>query len=277
MPRQVASCRRAEHPQKPSIMAKYQSYVICTSPRSGSTLLCKLLAATGISGNPNSYFHNPSIADWTRSLDLAPDQDTAERDVLRAVFGAVRARGTDDTGIFGLRVQRKSFDFLIQKMNVLHPGLNSDAERFQAAFGNTLFIHLTRSNKLEQAISLVKATQTGLWHKAPDGTELERASSPKEPVYDADEIALHLANLTALDEDWKTWFANETIDPFQLSYDMLSADPAGELARILEALGLDTAAANGIRPGVAKLADLTSRDWQDRFLAENGNNSGLQS
>ncbi|HBF29284.1 Stf0 family sulfotransferase, partial [Rhizobium sp.] len=31
-------------------MAKFSSYVICTSPRSGSTLLCKLLAATGISG-----------------------------------------------------------------------------------------------------------------------------------------------------------------------------------------------------------------------------------
>jgi LPS sulfotransferase NodH len=29
-------------------MAKYDSYVICTSPRSGGTLLCKLLAAVGV-------------------------------------------------------------------------------------------------------------------------------------------------------------------------------------------------------------------------------------
>lgn len=212
-----------------------------------------------------------------RSVDVSLDQNAAERDVLEAIFDAVRARGTNHTGLFGLRVQRKSFDFLIQKMNVLHPGLNNDAERFEAAFGNTLFIHLTRSNKLEQAISLVKATQTGLWHKAPDGTELERASSPKEPVYDAAEIALHLANLTALDEDWKTWFANEKIAPFYLGYNALSANPAGELARTLEALELDPAAAQGVSPGVAKLADSTSRDWQERFLAENGNGAGLQS
>lgn len=276
MGRQIASFRRAVHPRKLSIMAKYQSYVICTSPRSGSTLLCKLLAATGISGNPNSYFHNPSIEDWMRSLDVSLDQNTAERDVLGAIFDAVRARGTNHTGLFGLRVQRKSFDFLMQKMTILHPGLNNDAERFEAAFGNTLFIHLTRSNKLEQAISLVKATQTGLWHKAPDGTELERASSPKEPVYDAAEIALHLANLTALDEDWKNWFANEKIDPFHLSYDALSAHPAEALARILEALELDSAAAEGISPGVAKLADSTSRDWQERFLAENEDDAALQ-
>ncbi|MBT6203829.1 MAG: sulfotransferase, partial [Rhodospirillaceae bacterium] len=44
-------------------MARYQSYVICTSPRSGSTLLCSLLAATGLAGNPCSHFHDPSISE----------------------------------------------------------------------------------------------------------------------------------------------------------------------------------------------------------------------
>ena len=43
-------------------MAKYESYVLCTSPRSGSTLLCKLLAATGVAGNPDSYFHRPAVS-----------------------------------------------------------------------------------------------------------------------------------------------------------------------------------------------------------------------
>ncbi|MEM1201062.1 MAG: Stf0 family sulfotransferase, partial [Pseudomonadota bacterium] len=33
-------------------MAGFDAYVICTSPRSGSTLLCKLLAPTGIAGKP---------------------------------------------------------------------------------------------------------------------------------------------------------------------------------------------------------------------------------
>jgi trehalose 2-sulfotransferase len=239
-------------------------------------LLCKLLAATGKSGNPESYFHNPSISDWLINLGLTPKHPAAERELLTAVVDAARARGTGNTGMFGLRVQRKSFDYLIRKMGVLHPGLSSDVERFQAAFGNTLFIHLTRGNKLAQAISFVKATQTGLWHMAPDGTELERRSAPKQLVYDADEIACRLVEMTALDTGWEDWFASEKINRLRVTYDELSADPQGVLATILDRLGLDRQAAKGINPAVAKLADATSRRWTQRFLAETGDGSGLR-
>ena len=248
-------------------MANFQSYVICTSPRSGSTLLCKLLAATGKAGNPESYFHGPSISDWLSDFDLTPKASSSERDVLNGIFDAARKRGTGNSGIFGLRLQRKSFDFLKRQMTILYPAFASDHERFQAAFGETLFIHLTRSNKLEQAISFVKATQVGLWHLAPDGTELERLSAPREPVYDADEIARNLVELTAQDNDWENWFARENIEPLRVTYDELSADYTEVLVRILDQLGLDREAAKGISPAITKLADATNQDWKERFLA----------
>ncbi|HUS54703.1 MAG TPA: Stf0 family sulfotransferase, partial [Thermohalobaculum sp.] len=84
-------------------MAKYDSYVICTSPRSGSTLLCKLLAATGVTGNPESYFHRPSISDWLGYFDLAPEVAVLERDVLDATFQAAIAEGSPETGNLTLR------------------------------------------------------------------------------------------------------------------------------------------------------------------------------
>jgi LPS sulfotransferase NodH len=31
-------------------------YLVCATPRSGSTLLCEALATTGIAGNPKEYF-----------------------------------------------------------------------------------------------------------------------------------------------------------------------------------------------------------------------------
>jgi LPS sulfotransferase NodH len=233
-------------------------------------LLCKLLAATGVAGKPASYFHNPSIVDWLKSFDLPPESTGTLRDVLGSIFDAARARGAAKTGLFGLRLQRKSFDFVIRQMDVLHPDLPNDRTRFKAAFGCTLFIHLTRRNKLDQAISYVKATQSGLWHIAPDGTEIERISAPKEPVYDASEIAHHLAALTALDSDWEDWFARENIRPLRITYDALAADPAAILAQILDQLGLDPAAAMGATPAVARLADATNRNWADRFRAEIG-------
>jgi LPS sulfotransferase NodH len=49
-------------------MAKFDSYVICTSPRSGSTLLCKMLTSTGAAGKPDSYFFGTSLEEWLDDL-----------------------------------------------------------------------------------------------------------------------------------------------------------------------------------------------------------------
>ncbi len=158
----------------------------------------------------------------------------------------------------------------MRQLAVLHPGCSSDQERIRSAFGPTLFIYLARRNKLEQAISFVKATQTGLWHAAPDGTELERLSAPREPRYDADAIARQLARATAQDEEWQAWFAEEAIEPLLVGYEALSADPGGVLDRILRRLEVDSPAAAALRPPVAKLADATNRAWAERFRAERG-------
>lgn len=249
-------------------MLRYQSYIICTSPRSGSTLLCKLLAATGKSGNPDSHFHTPSISTWLTSYELSRMDFSSDQDAVSAVFQAACKRGTGISEVFGLRMQRGSFDFFIRQAGVLYPEARNDLERIQAVFGTTLLVHLTRQNKLDQAISRVKAIQTGLWHRAADGTELERLSAPEDPVYDADQIAQHLAELTALDEEWNDWFAKENLMPLRISYDALSSNPEMVLAQVLEELGLDGELARGVSPAVSKLADATNKTWSQRFLAE---------
>jgi LPS sulfotransferase NodH len=251
-------------------MTHHDAYVICTSPRSGSTLLCKLLTATGVAGRPGSYFHRPSIQDWLAYFNLSPGATSTEREVLEAIFRAAIAKGRGDTGMFGLRLQRHSFDFFAGKLAVLHPTPQGDAARLQAAFGRTLFIHLTRLDKVGQAVSYVKAQQTGLWHKAPDGTELERLSPPAPPCYDAARLRDCLGQMTEADRAWEDWFARERIAPLRLTYEALSADPPGALRQVLEALGADRKAADGIVPGVARLADATSREWTTRLRAEIG-------
>ena len=154
------------------------------------------------------------------------------------------------------------------QLSILYPDCSSDSELIETAFANTLFIHLTRTDKLAQAISFVKATQTGLWHATHDGVELERLSEPKEPVYDENAIESQLAKLKALDGDWESWFAREGIEPLCITYENLSTDPTVELARILGQLGLDSKLACGLRPDVAKLADATNQRWMDRYRSE---------
>ena len=155
-----------------------QSYVICTTPRSGSTLLCELLAATGVAGRPGSHFHVPSLEGWLEDYGLNERRFSSRREALRTVLIAARTRGTGDTGVFGLRMQRGSLGYFLQQLDALHPDLTSDVERIGAAFGLTVFVHLSRPDRLGQAISRVRAEQTGLWHRRADGTELERLAPP---------------------------------------------------------------------------------------------------
>ncbi|MCA0872656.1 Stf0 sulfotransferase family protein [Seohaeicola saemankumensis] len=246
----------------------FPAYVICTAPRSGSTLLCSLLRATGVAGHPGSHFHEPSVADWAEDHGVNPAPDETRRELLAQVFRAAQDTGRGGTGVFGLRLQRDSFDFFARQLAILHPDPPDDAARMQAAFGPLLFIHLTRPDKLAQAVSYVMATQTGLWHRAPDGRELERLSPPRAPAYDAPAIRERLDEMTAHDAAWRRWFANQGIAPLSVTYDDLTADPVATLRRLLAALGLDPAAGNGITPGTARLADATSADWVRRFRAE---------
>lgn len=251
-------------------MPPFQSYVICTSPRSGSTLLCRLLAQTGRTGNPGSHFHTPNLEAWLRSYELQQETYATDLERTKAVFEAAIARGTQDTGIFGLRLQRDSYSFFMQQLGELYRGLANDRDRFTAAFGRTLFIHLTRQDKLDQAISLTKAKQTGLWHKSVDGSDLERTTPHQEPVYNADEIAQNMDRLTKLEQDWRNWFGAENITPLKITYDDLSTAPATALKQITDRLGVDANVVQGIKPNVAKLADSTSQVWADRFRAERG-------
>lgn len=248
-------------------MAPYSAYVICTAPRSGSTLLCRLLAATGVAGNPGSHFHRPSLADWRSAygLDVADLPEDAQR---RAIFDAARAKGRGDTPVFGLRLQRHSFNFFIAQLRLAYPDGASDIACFDAAFGRTKFIHLTRANKVAQAVSRLKAEQTGLWHRAPDGTEIERLAPPAAPEYDAEAIAAHYATLTQYDADWRAWFATHHYAPLAVDYDALARDPQAALARVLDAIGQDPAIARTLETPVAKLADEVNIAWETRFRAE---------
>lgn len=250
-------------------MTPYAAYVLCTSPRSGSTLLCKLLAATGVAGAPGSHFHRPSLKDWCDDYDLGHAFPT-EADARAAVFRAAIAKGKGATDLFGLRLQRHSFDFFTQQLALRHPDAAGDKSRIEAAFGPTLFIHLTRTDKVDQAVSYLKAKQTGLWHAAPDGREIERLSPPQDPVYDARAIEDQYHIMTGYDRAWEDWFAAQHIAPERLTYDALAADPKAALTDILCALGFNATAAEGITPATAKLADATSQAWATRFRTETG-------
>lgn len=247
-------------------MPAFDSYIICTSPRSGSTLLCRLLQEAGVAGHPESWFHGPSVEAWREGLSLSPASNSDE--VLRHTMAAAIDQGRGTSTLFALRLQRHSFDFLIDRLGYLAPDAATDAERLSAAFGRIRFILLSRPDTLAQAVSYVRASQTGLWHRNADGTELERLAPPKDPAYDRAAIAKELAELKAQDDAWRDWFAHEGITPLTLTYDELAENPIRVLAQVLDDLGLDPDAARDVVAPTARLSDRINRDWVARFRVD---------
>ncbi|MDX8354662.1 Stf0 family sulfotransferase [Cognatiyoonia sp. IB215182] len=243
-------------------------YVICTTPRSGSTMLCKLLEATKIAGRPGSLFHEPSIDAWLEYYGFDSGNFLSREATLNAILDAAMKRGKAGSDIFGLRLQQRSFPFLAEQLAFLFPRQETDLERLEAAFGPALFIYLHREDRLGQAISRLRAEQTGLWHKRADGTDLERQAARREDRYDPDAIHAHLNEIAEQNEAWQRWFAEQSIKTLTITYEALSQYPQSTLAAILEALGLDASVAMRTPVQTSKLADRTNEDWRARFMFE---------
>lgn len=241
------------------------SYIICATPRSGSTLLCDLLKQTGVAGRPDSFYRRQSIDDYVEAFGITPG---AGADFERRYLGAVVAAGTGETGMFGMRVMWPSMPELLEKLAGLFPEQTSDAGRLAAAFGTPLYIHLQRKDRVAQAISRTKAEQSGLWHRHADGGERELVKAFEPPVYDRAQLESFIAEAEEHETHWHRWFDSMGIAPLELTYEDLSADPIATLAKTLGALGKDPDTASRVTVQTARLADADSRDWAERFRGE---------
>lgn len=240
-------------------MTEPRAYILCTSPRSGSTLLCKMLTATGVAGKPKSYFHGPNHDEWRSDLGLDGSADLAR------IFVEAQHRGRAGTDLFGLRLQRHSFSAFTKALAVLHPDQADALARIEARFGPTRFIHLTRRDKVAQAVSFEIARQSGLWHRAPDGREIERLAPPAEPQFDETALRARIDEFRQFDAAWQDWFASHALQPMTLTYEDLAAAPHKGLARVLQFLDLDPTRAATVSLPVARLADARNADWCARL------------
>ncbi len=138
-----------------------RSYVLCGTPRTGSTLLCSLLYSTGVLGRPESYFREPDEVAWATRFGLATEGGHV-RD-YRAFVSAARSAGTSDNGVFGVRIMWGSLERVIEGLGGV-PG-ESDLPILEEALGPLTFVHLRREDIAAQAVSWCRAEQTGYWQQ----------------------------------------------------------------------------------------------------------------
>jgi LPS sulfotransferase NodH len=224
----------------PPYAGRPRVFVLASSPRTGSHYLGHLLHATGDMGAPLEYLHCAHLARWAEALGTDGEAKT-----LRALMG----RRTAPSGWFGLKAHWAQFQPF------------AAAAEVQAALDVQGWIHITRADALDQAISLVIAKQS----KAPISFRAVQA----QPTYDRAAITAAMARLARDRDGWERFFAARGMQPLRIAYDRLTAEPEAAVAAIRLRLGLPPAPSGRARPWMPqRQATARNADWRARYLTE---------
>lgn len=267
------------------------SYLVCATPRSGSTLLCELLDQTGVAGHPEEYFEALRHSGVPRRpheyFDPERHANLIERLAFREMpdgiatppnplwdpsdYGRylnwVLEQGMTPNGVFGAKLMwgyLGDFAALLRTIDGMAdlplPAL------LGRAFPGLRYIQITRENKIRQAVSLWKAVQTQAWRQG------DSDYTAKEPVFSFRAINYLVRLLTAHDASWDAYFLGLGEPPqLKLTYEELAAEPGPVVHRVLEHLGIP--APDPLPLGAPRLsaqADELSEDWIRRVDAHLG-------
>lgn len=245
----------------PPFSGPLRPYVIASSPRTGSTLLARLLWDTGLVGAPKEYLNPMQLRDWGLRLGsppatwalslmrghavglagrppLCPDPDKHLREVVK--------RRTGPSGHFGLKLHFHHFEQHCPEG--IAPLLGAEPK----------WIHITRNDRLAQAISWDRAMQSGQWAAHQRGPRLPQRYSRRR-------IQSALDRIEAQEAGWKRVLADKPV--LHLDYEQLVQDKVGTLRACLAWLGVEAQAVALPADGLTKQSDGVSAEWKQRFEA----------
>lgn len=227
----------------------HRTFFLCSTPRTGSTMLGNLLADTGQVGRAGEAFGEPFRRDVVPGLSRGRFDDYLVTESVR------RARGT---GTLGYKLHWDQVELFLYLLR-LRRGLGgaTDGEVLAAVFPEPRYVFMTREDSLAQAVSWWKSMTTGKWI---DG---ERPSG--EPRFDAAGIESRLRRIEAHNANWRRWFAANRIEPLPVTYERLAADPTGEARRILAFVGVEVPADFAAVPRTSVHSDAVNREWIERY------------
>lgn len=234
-----------------------RSYLLCGTPRTGSTLLCSLLTSTGVAGRPESYFREPDQHEWAERFGV-PVANDGSFDHRAFTAGVLRA-GTTPNGVFAARIMWGTMGLVVEGLDEDKPGLR-DLDVLVGAFGPLQLVYLRRDDVVGQAVSWARAEQTGYWHHGD-------LTASDEPRFDLDQVNGLVSTIHDHNAAWNTWFAAQDVNPLVVTYEDLVADARDAVNQILRSVG--ESPPPGWRPASPhrRQANEVNADWLRRYLA----------
>jgi len=268
-----------------------RSYLICSTPRTGSSLLCDALTATGVAGRPEEYFQfrartgfprRPQeyfegardaeifeiLGPRTRVEDDESRYDPSRFERYKDYLAWALEEGTTRNGVFGAKVMWGYFNGFVTGLRWAVPGSQRLAvcDLAPSVFPNLRYLSMTRQDKVRQAVSLWRALQTWSW-----SSHQQAAVGTDHLVYSHAAIAHLVRDIEAHEFEWRAYFRECEVEPLTIVYEDFVGryeETVREILRYLEVPEADRVAIT--EPRRDRQADDLSRLWTDRYRAESG-------
>ena len=250
-----------------SKVMRHATYVIASTPRSGSSLLAAALVATGVVGRPEEYFTPDHIGSYKEDLKLPIDCSWAE------YLEKVMAFAATENGVRGVKIHWRHVVELARAL-----GCRDDpGDVLEMLFPAAVFVNIVRADRRAQAISLFRAETTGEWFRSsgssrrarPWGLYLARPT-PGQAEADLTGVAPTYEQIVGMERSidaeqaaWTNYFTTRRREFLTVRYEDLDSNYHGEIARVLQFLGEDPARAVGLpKPPLERQSDHINEHWR---------------
>ena len=233
-------------------------------PRSGSSLLCRALRDTGLTGQPEEYF-NPHI--FSTLMTRWGTVSRCEAVVRRLIRTGRRPRRlnqrllnryvkdlfrhrTSSNGVFGAKTHfhqltRHVGDFPLESL-----------------FPKVKYISVVRNDRVRQAISCWRSLVTGIWNS-------EECISVPSVSYSFGDI--HRLHCRIIEEEygWEKYYERYGIQPMRLTYETIVGSYNTSVAQVLKHLRIQIPSQfTPPPPAFRRLADANTEELVEKYLSD---------
>lgn len=250
-------------------VAIQSSYLICSSPRTGSNLLATTIRNIGVAGHPLEYFCQITLNApfMLRTIGLSPED--AGEPHLASRLDRILAVGTTPNGIFGGTVHWGHLRTLLAAIGEIQgkelSPQNGALDGLRAVFPNLKFVRLYRRNHIAQGISHYIAKATKRWQEQEHDPAPDAAT---EPHYDFPAIQKFVKLARNDEEGWRNLLSACPDVTLSISYEELAAEYKAAIERVLDFIGMPDAHTVAPRAPFRRQANDRSAEWEARYSAE---------
>lgn len=235
---------------------KNLTVIICSVPRSGSTLLARSLEATELFGNPREYFNEVLHPDYKKI------QDKYIVDYMQDVYLKTRS----NNGNWGFKIHYPDMKKLIFRIPKKY-NVQCFKSLIKTFFPISKIIFISRKNKIRQAISGVIAQQTHVFN-IESLMEFDSFQHAQRLIYRSNNIKRGIINYLRQEQRWVRTFKGERIKYKTIWYEDYCKNYRMKMMNILKYLEYEDKVDSTLfkNPLLHRLSNQVNDQWYAHYV-----------